>query len=202
MKRHDIILPNVRFRLWVSRVGASGSWVKVTLRPGQVIACGYTTPTTEGWDSCYTQVTYDACGPYLTAKVGSEGRTSWRDEAEADIITCSDDGQPIWCSPSYALRDASAETMGDGVGKGLRRMGDGSIRVSDAECVRWALGPSIEDIFAQLVDGMARPKMEALEAEGMPPSDRSATAYASLKDIEKRLGPVDAPAPATGRRHG
>lgn len=161
MSQYDIILPKVRFRLWVSRVGASGSWVKVTLRPGHVISCGYTAPTAEGWHSCYTQVAYDATRRLLSIELGSDGRNSWRYKAEADITSCSDDEQPIWHSPSHVLRDAPAGATECCPGKSVRREGAGPVRLADADCGRLARGSGDKDVLAKFVESRERAAMKA-----------------------------------------
>lgn len=113
---NGIILPNVRFWFWVSRIEGAGGFVKLTLRPGETISHGERARTEEGWTALGFEITYETWGTLRATAfhdgVDCDGRLSGSNEAQADIIHCTEDGQPIWCSPSYAQRDYAAEQMG------------------------------------------------------------------------------------------
>ncbi|MBK6426814.1 MAG: hypothetical protein IPF82_11650 [Blastocatellia bacterium] len=109
----DIILPNVRFMFWISRPERAGAFVKLTLHPGQTISHGERIASDEGWTAMGFEITYEPWGTLKATVwhdgVGCDGRLSGSTEAQADIIHCTNDGQPVWCSPSYSQRDYSAQ---------------------------------------------------------------------------------------------
>lgn len=110
MDDDTIILPNVRLWVYVSRVNAPGNLVKLTIRPGEGISRSYFGRSGEGRSKVGFDLSYDrlqACLSFTRFKDGTDcdGRHSSSWTKEANIIDCTDDGQPIWCEPSYRLYD-------------------------------------------------------------------------------------------------
>lgn len=110
-----IVLPNVRFNFWLHRGWwGGGNEVRITLHPGQTINHYSCRPADEG--SVHTLLSYDLDG-FLHVTIHKEGtdcdgRSSRTVSAEANIIDCTEDGKPIWCTPSYSQRDYTAEAAG------------------------------------------------------------------------------------------
>ncbi len=104
-----ILLPNVRFWFLVQRVNRPRSFVKIAIRPGQRIEHRERGTDAKMQNAFGFRLTYsEDCDGMLTLelfKYDTDGRISHLEGFEADIINCTDDGQPIWCAPSYRLYD-------------------------------------------------------------------------------------------------
>ncbi|MDE2103991.1 MAG: hypothetical protein KGL39_42535 [Patescibacteria group bacterium] len=116
---------NARFWYWHS---AGDGWVKLTLRPGQILTIRSGGPTDEGYS--FSADTFEHCGDRVTVEYFTEGRdcdgrSSWHCECEcpldqlaAEDKTCESMPEskgimaPAWQRVRAGQRDYAAEAMG------------------------------------------------------------------------------------------
>lgn len=98
-----------------------GSWVKLTLRPGESVAMSHHSRHEEGWSS--TSEEYEHCGDHVRLTIENDGTDCDGRMSSEHVLVCPIDNLrarvghdgtliPEWERESSRQRDYSAEAMG------------------------------------------------------------------------------------------